>query len=108
MIRVAFALIMLGASTASAGTAERAPLKQQGRILVEKMCGGCHAIGKDDTSPHVAAPAFRILDRQLDLDSFADRLRRGLLTGHQDMPMFRLSRDDAYAITAYIRSIQGP
>ena len=107
MMRIAASLIALAASIACGGAAEHDPLKQEGRILVKKMCGGCHAIGKNDTSPHVAAPAFRILDRQLDLDTFADRLRRGLLTGHQDMPMFRLSRDDAYAIAAYVRSIQG-
>jgi hypothetical protein len=31
-----------------------------------------------------------------------------LLTGHEDMPMFRFDRDDADAMAAYIRSIQGP
>jgi mono/diheme cytochrome c family protein len=44
----------------------------------------------------------------MDLSELARRLRRGLLTGHEDMPMFRFKRDDADAMAAYIRSIQGP
>ena len=43
----------------------------------------------------------------MDLSELARRLRRGLLTGHEDMPMFRFKRDDADAMAAYIRSIRG-
>jgi mono/diheme cytochrome c family protein len=59
-------------------------------------------------SPHPAAPRFQFLGNQVDLNKLAQRIREGLLTGHEDMPMFRFDRDDANAITAYIRSIQGP
>ena len=79
-----------------------------GMVLSHKMCASCHAIDKEDSSPHVGAPAFRNLDRATDLDSFADRLSQGLMASHPDMPMFRFSRDDAYAVSAYVRSIQGP
>lgn len=108
-MRFVIAVILFGVSSAGGGggAAEHTSLTQRGHALVAKMCAGCHAVEKDDTSPHVAAPAFRNLDRRTDLDSFADRLRRGLMTGHQDMPMFRFGRDDAYAVSAYIRSIQG-
>ena len=88
--------------------AESAARVQQGRALVDKLCATCHATSKSDASPHAAAPPLRSLDRQMDLDAFADRLRDGLLTGHRDMPMFRFSREDAWAVSAYIRSIQGP
>ena len=107
-MRVAIAVILLGMSSAVGAAAERASLAQQGHALVVKMCASCHAIGKDDPSPHGAAPAFRNLDRRTDLDSFANRLRRGLISGHQDMPTFRFSRDDADAVSAYVKSIQGP
>ena len=107
-MRLAIAVILLGASAAIGGAAEGASLTQQGHALATRMCASCHAIGKDDASPHAAAPAFRNLDRRTDLDTFAARLRRGLMTGHQDMPTFRFSRDDAYAISAYVRSVQGP
>jgi len=84
------------------------PIQQRGRVLAQGMCGGCHAIDKAGDSPHPAAPRFRVLDRQTDLDKLATRLREGLLTGHEDMPMFRFDRDDANAMVAYLRQLQGP
>ena len=45
---------------------------------------------------------------EFDLDSFTNWLREGLISGHPDMPMFRFTREDARALTAYLRSIQAP
>jgi len=70
------------------------------------MCSQCHAISKSGESPHAGAPRFARFGDRLDLSTFAQRLRRGLLSGHEDMPMFRFSRQDADALTAYVRSIQ--
>ena len=58
------------------------------------MCGNCHAIGRTDRSPHIGAPAFRSLDKRLDLDAFMERLRNGLTSGHPDMPTFQFTRND--------------
>ena len=44
--------------------------------------------------------------RRVDLDEFTNQLREGLVSGHPDMPTFRFSREDARALTAYLRSIQ--
>ena len=74
----------------------------------ERMCSQCHAIGKSGQSPHVGAPTFRALDRRVDLDSFMERLREGLMVGHPDMPTFRFTREDARAFLLYLRSIQAP
>jgi cytochrome c len=82
-------------------------LQQHGRALAEKMCAQCHAVGRSGESPRAGAPPFRALDRRLDLDSFAGRLREGLASSHPDMPMFRFSREDAKAVVAYLRVIQG-
>ena len=110
-----FAVIcMLGALIANASlgdqaaAAGRSSLVAKGHALVTRMCANCHAIARNDASPLPAAPLLRHIDRQLDLDTFATRLQRGLFSGHQDMPMFRFSRDDALAVAAYVRSIQGP
>ena len=72
------------------------------------MCAQCHAIDKSGSSPHSAAPTFREISRRVDLDRFANRLRDGLISGHPDMPTFRFTREDARALIAYLRSIQGP
>jgi mono/diheme cytochrome c family protein len=83
-------------------------LQQRGKRLSQRLCGECHAIEQSGASPMPAAPRFRELDNRLDLSQLPRRIRNGLLSGHQDMPMFRFSRDDADAIVAYMRSIQGP
>jgi mono/diheme cytochrome c family protein len=100
------AVLLLGVSTALAE--EPSPAERQGRALAERMCSPCHAIGKSGQSPHVGAPAFRALDRRLELDTFMERLREGLMVGHPDMPAFRFTREDARSFVLYLRSIQAP
>ena len=101
-------LALFGSSLISLEARALTALQERGRVLARGLCGGCHATGKTGESPHIAAPPFRLLDRQLDLDKFPQRLREGLLGTHRDMPMFRFSRDDADALVAYLRTLQGP
>ena len=101
----AIALLML--VVASPAAMAQTP-QQRGEVLARGMCSACHAIGKTGTSKHPAAPRFRTLDNQTDLSKLSRRLQGGLLTGHEAMPLFRFSRDDADAMVAYIRSIQDP
>ena len=82
--------------------------QQRGEVIARGLCSQCHAIGTTGESMHSAAPRFRTLGNQTDLSKLSQRIREGLLTGHEDMPMFRFGRDDADAMVAYIRSIQGP
>jgi mono/diheme cytochrome c family protein len=79
---------------------------EQGKLLAMTFCAQCHAVSTTDASPHAQAPAFRALDRRVDLDTFFQRLREGVTSGHPDMPTFRFGRDDARAFIAYLRSIQ--
>jgi mono/diheme cytochrome c family protein len=102
--RVTLVLLLLGTSAGLA--AERGgSAALRGRELAADMCSQCHAIGTTDVSPHLAAPAFRNLDRRLDLDTFVDRLREGLIGGHPDMPVFRFGREDAQALARYLKSV---
>src|SRR6516164_1684020 len=103
--RLAILLLLLATSS---GLAAPSPLEERGRVLAESMCSQCHAIGKSGESPHAGAPAFRALDRRVDLDSFMEWLREGLMVGHPDMPTFRFTREDARAFLLYLRSIQAP
>ena len=101
-------LVLLGSALVSFDAMALTALQQRGRVLARGMCGGCHATATTGESPHPGAPRFRELDRQLDLDKFTQRLRAGLLGTHRDMPMFRFTRDDADALVAYLRTLQGP
>ncbi len=82
--------------------------ERRGRVLAVRLCAQCHAIGRTDASPRPAAPPLRHLHKRVNLDTFASRLRQGLMSGHYDMPEFRFSREDARAMVAYLRSIQRP
>jgi mono/diheme cytochrome c family protein len=105
-------LVAVTAWTALVASASICPaqqtLQQRGEIIARGMCSACHAVGRTGDSPHPAAPRFRSLDNQTDLSKLAQRIREGLLTGHADMPMYRFRNQDADAMVAYIRSIQGP
>jgi mono/diheme cytochrome c family protein len=83
-------------------------LARQGHALADRLCAQCHAIGRSGFSPHAGAPPFRALGDRVDLDSFKDQLRDNFSSGHSDMPTFHFSRNDARALIAYLRSIQGP
>ena len=108
IVRLAILLLLLATSSSLAEDSSPSPLEQRGRALAERMCSQCHAIGRSRQSAHVDAPAFRALDRRVDLDSFMERLREGLAVGHPDMPTFRFTREDARAFLLYLRSIQAP
>jgi cytochrome c len=101
---VTLALLMSQAS----GTCQAETAQQRGKVIAAGLCSRCHAIETTGESTLPAAPRFRSLDARTDLSKLAQRIRGGLLTGHEDMPMFRFDRDDADAMAAYIRSIQGP
>lgn len=100
---VCTAILLLTASA----PAHSEELEERGRVLVTRLCGQCHAVGPSGSSPHPAAPPFRRLGDRVDLDTFNERLREGLFAGHSDMPQFRMSREEARAVRAYLRSIQG-
>ncbi len=78
----------------------------RGHSLLEENCARCHAIGKTGNSPLEAAPPFRKVVADYDLDTFAGRLQRGIFSGHPDMPEFKFNEDDARAIVAYLRTIR--
>jgi len=101
----AAALVLFGVALTVSSAVALSAQERHGRALASRLCASCHAIGPRGDSPHVGAPRFRQLDRRLELDSFVDRLREGLSSGHPDMPTFRFTREDANALVAYLRTI---
>ena len=108
MTRLAGLLLLLGTSAGLAAENEPSALERHGQALAQRLCSECHAVGREGQSPNAGAPPFRTLDRRVDLDSFTDRLREGLMVGHPDMPTFRFTREDARGFVLYLRSIQAP
>ncbi len=79
-----------------------------GLALIEKNCARCHAVGRTGTSPRPEAPPFRDLSRRYPIDSLAEALAEGIVTGHNDMPEFRFAPHEISAILAYLKSIAAP
>jgi cytochrome c len=104
--RLLTATLLLSCWAGASSAQEPDKLLEQGKLLAMTFCAQCHAVGATDASPHAQAPAFRTVDRRVDLDTFFQRLREGVTVGHPDMPTFRFGRDDARAFIAYLRSIQ--
>jgi mono/diheme cytochrome c family protein len=83
------ATLLLGfAATPSA--AVQKDLTDKGEALVRENCSRCHAIGKEGDSPHPPAPPFRTLSSKYPVEDLAESLAEGIVSGHPDMPIFRL------------------
>src|SRR5215475_10219221 len=98
-------MVLFGLTAAAQDTTS---LEQRGRALVERHCSRCHAIDITGSSPHPEAPPFRTLGARYPIDSLAEALAEGLVTGHPDMPEFMFEVQDVGAILAYLNSIQDP
>jgi mono/diheme cytochrome c family protein len=80
---------------------------ENGHILAQRLCAACHAIGRAERSPIPVAPAFRRMEPRVDLEQLVGRLQDGIIAGHPEMPAFKLKEDEARALVAYMRSLQG-
>jgi mono/diheme cytochrome c family protein len=99
------AAFLLGLAAMQADAAEK-DLTDKGKVLVEKNCSRCHAIGKEGNSTHPEAPPFRTLSSRYPIDDLAESLAEGIVSGHPDMPIFVFSPTDVEAIIEYLKSIQ--
>ena len=100
------AMVMLSPSLA--WTQDRGEIERRGRTLLAANCSRCHAIDRTGNSTHREAPPFRVLGQRYPIDSLAEALAEGLVTGHPDMPEFVFEIQDVGAILAYLNSIQEP
>jgi mono/diheme cytochrome c family protein len=96
---VAF-LLLAGPSAGQDAAPER------GRALAEENCARCHAVGRDDQSPLAEAPPFRTLHERYPVESLAEALAEGILTGHRDMPQFAFEPEEIEDLLQYLKSLE--
>lgn len=77
----------------------------QGGAYAEQRCAGCHAIGMNDASPRANAPPLRDFFKRYPRDGLRVAFMNGLHMGAPDMPVFRLSAEEADQLIAYLRSV---
>lgn len=77
----------------------------RGSAIAAEKCGRCHAVGVADDSPHTITPPLRSLAADYPIAMLVEALKSGTVGGHDEMPQFDLSLEDATALVAYIDSL---
>ncbi len=77
-----------------------------GKLLAQKNCAWCHAIGSTGDSPNPRAPRWRDLAKRNPILALRDPLTRGIARPHDEMPKFALSDAETDTIIAYINSLE--
>ncbi len=98
-------LLTLLASAASA-QAQMSPAEQRGQVFVTANCSHCHAVDKVSSSPLVIAPPFRTLHLRYPIEALEEALAEGIVTGHQNMPEFKLDPGQIGDVVAYLKTLK--
>lgn len=75
---------------------------EDGRLLAERWCAACHAVGPAQADGADAAPAFAGLAANRDDAALAT----WMAAPHPPMPDVGLSRDQIHALLAYMRTLR--
>ena len=67
------------------------PAEQRGKTFALTNCARCHSIDRVTSSPLQIAPPFRSLHKRYPIESLAEALAEGIVTGHPTMPGSSLS-----------------
>jgi len=96
------ALLLMGPTPAPGQEIGR---PEAGRILAERACAECHAVGKGRRqSPNGNAPSFQAVAEIPGMTAMA--LNAALQTSHETMPNVLLKEGELADIVAYILSLQ--
>jgi mono/diheme cytochrome c family protein len=89
----------------SGAHAQTSPTVQRGLNFAIANCVRCHAIDKLSPSPLALAPPFRDLRLRYPVESLAKALGEGIVTGHQNMPEFRLDPGQVGDFIEFLKSL---
>ena len=104
---VMFGLIILAMTAGhipARGYDEMAAVKR-GKELAQLLCARCHAIEGPGPGKEEKSPPFSTLVPKLTLEGVADQLLEGLLLGHDPMPKWEFSEQQAVDLLLYIESV---
>lgn len=102
---IGLALAVLVALTVPASAEDAFEIAEKGLAIVEANCARCHAIGRDDVSPHEKAPPFREVVDRYPSEDLAEALAEGIVSGHPDMPVFVMNPAEIEAFLAYLKGL---
>jgi mono/diheme cytochrome c family protein len=91
-----------GAST----YAQMDPRQQRGLAFATANCARCHSVDKTTASPLRIAPPFRDLHKSYPVESLEEALGEGIVTGHQNMPEFRLDPGQIGDLISFLKWLE--
>lgn len=86
--------------------AQMDPKQQRGLAYARANCERCHSIDKVTESPLKLAPPFRELHNRYPVETLEEALGEGIVTGHPNMPEFRLEPDQIGDLISYLKSLE--
>jgi mono/diheme cytochrome c family protein len=79
---------------------------EAGRLIAERDCSSCHAVGPAGESPLEGAPRWRDLHSRFPVDDLAEALAEGISVGHPGMPDGAYEPADVQALIAYLKTLE--
>lgn len=98
------ALLMTGAGLSPAYADDTASIKR-GMEMAQLLCMRCHAITGPGPGPDEKSPPFSTLMDKLTLEGVADQILEGLPLGHEPMPKWEFSEQQAEDLLLFIEYI---
>ena len=77
---------------------------EDGRALLERHCGRCHALAESTASPLSGAPNLWTVLRSYEEEQLEFELSEGIGSRHSDMPQIQFSPSDVTSIQEYLFS----
>jgi mono/diheme cytochrome c family protein len=100
-LRQALVVLVLTAPALAASPAE-----QRGKTFALTNCARCHSIDRVTSSPLKIAPPFRTLHTRYPIETLAEALAEGIVTGHPTMPEFRLEPDQINDLLSFLKTLE--
>jgi len=100
---MAFMLLLLAFAGASSALAlELSPAQAEGKAILQKNCGRCHAIGVSGESPLADAPPFRNIYAKFAVEELKMRLSEGVVSHFRGMPQIDFTSEEITRIIDYL------
>ena len=103
---IALIHVLTALALTNQASAQMDPSVQRGRTLAQANCARCHATDKVSPSPLPIAPPFRDLHKNYPVEGLEEALSEGIVTGHPNMPEFRLPPDQIHDFIAFLKSLE--
>src|SRR6266568_1250287 len=100
------ALVALATCLFAGAVRAEADSVQRGREFARANCARCHSIERTGESPVKSAPPFRILHQRYPVEYLEEALAEGIVTGHSDMPEFRLEPDQIADFIDFLKALE--